>query len=371
MAGDDSLTAALREVREETGLELDPEKGKRVITYRGTDHFSDVWLFRQDCDLKDVMLQEGETCDKMYASKGEILQMLQDGTFVPISHVHQLLQIGERTFVEGILSRMGYGSPLAVTQFQNEEDGGFYNVWRVDYPDQSFVLKRAKGQELSHYRRWFAEPASFAPRLYAATEDYMLMEYVPGNNLMKCSRDDLILALDSLIKMQKKHWDPTPISIPQNRLNRREYLRDPRLEAAYDAYLKIFSQVPGTLCHDDLLPFNVVISDGRAVFIDWEVAGILPYPTSLARLIAHCEEDENTLFYMEEEDKKFAISYYYQHFIAETGIPREEFDCALDLCLLYEYCEWVYVGHKFEATDTDRFRQYYGLATRQAEKLGF
>lgn len=41
------------------------------------------------------------------------------------------------------------------------------------------------------------------------------------------------------------------------------------------------------LCHDDLLPFNVLVSEDRAVLIDWEFAGILPSPASFARLIAH------------------------------------------------------------------------------------
>ena len=64
-------------------------------------------------------------------------------------------------------------------------------------------------------------------------------------------------------------------------------------ERAYEQYLQIYSDVPRTLCHDDLLPFNVLCAKERAVIIDWEYAGILPYPTSLARLIAHCEEDES------------------------------------------------------------------------------
>ena len=97
LAGDDSLTAALREVREETGLTLSPENGKCVITYRGDDHFSDVWLFREEHDLSEVRYQEGETCGAMYAAKEEILQMLEDGRFVPVRHVKEFLQIGAAT----------------------------------------------------------------------------------------------------------------------------------------------------------------------------------------------------------------------------------------------------------------------------------
>ena len=93
LAGDDSMTAAIREMREETGLELDSQKGRCVITYRGDEHFSDVWLFRQDFDLADVKLLEGETCDAIYATASAIRKMLADGTFVPLSHVDRLLRL--------------------------------------------------------------------------------------------------------------------------------------------------------------------------------------------------------------------------------------------------------------------------------------
>lgn len=93
LAGDDSLTAALREVREETGLTLEAENGSRVITYRGRDYFTDVWLFRQDFDLADVILLEGETCGVMYASKDEILGLRSDGELVPFGYLDKLFEL--------------------------------------------------------------------------------------------------------------------------------------------------------------------------------------------------------------------------------------------------------------------------------------
>ena len=46
------------------------------------------------------------------------------------------------------------------------------------------------------------------------------------------------------------------------------------LEQAYERYLRIYSDIPRTLCHDDLLPFNVICAEKRAVIIDWEYAGM-------------------------------------------------------------------------------------------------
>ena len=92
LAGDDSLTAAMREVREETGLTLDPKKGRVLFTLQGDNYFSDVWLFRQDFDLADVVLQEGETVDKMYADRETILATARSGKFVPCSYLQRLFE---------------------------------------------------------------------------------------------------------------------------------------------------------------------------------------------------------------------------------------------------------------------------------------
>lgn len=90
LAGDDSLTAAMREVREETGLILRPERGKLILQCKGENYFGDYWLFRQDFDLNDVVLQEGETCDKMYADEQTIRAMHSEGKFVPCRYLDKL-----------------------------------------------------------------------------------------------------------------------------------------------------------------------------------------------------------------------------------------------------------------------------------------
>lgn len=89
-AGDDSLTAVLREVKEETGLSLNPDKGELLFTLKRKDSFKDIWLFRQDFDINDVVLQPGETTDKRYADALEILQMHSRGDFVPFDYLERI-----------------------------------------------------------------------------------------------------------------------------------------------------------------------------------------------------------------------------------------------------------------------------------------
>lgn len=99
LAGDDSLSAAIREVREETGLRLLPENGNCVLSYLRDDCFVDIWLFRQDFDLSEVILLEGETCDAMYATAEKIRQLKSEGVLVPFSYLEELLAIAENAEV--------------------------------------------------------------------------------------------------------------------------------------------------------------------------------------------------------------------------------------------------------------------------------
>jgi len=85
LTGEDSLTAALREFREECGIALDPACGQIVLTERREDgfcnDFCDVWLFRQDIDPADFVPQPGETVCAKLATAEEILQMHDIGIF--------------------------------------------------------------------------------------------------------------------------------------------------------------------------------------------------------------------------------------------------------------------------------------------------
>ena len=91
VAGDDSLTAALREMREETGLELDPACGQVLMTKTGDYYIADIWLFEQDLDLTQAVLQENETCGIRWATEEEMLAMDAEGLFVPYSYLSEFL----------------------------------------------------------------------------------------------------------------------------------------------------------------------------------------------------------------------------------------------------------------------------------------
>lgn len=92
VAGEDSLTAAVREVEEETGLKLDPEKGEFLFRYGGEHFLCDVWLFRQELDPARAVLQEGETDGVMLASAAEIRALEAADAFVKFEYLDRVLE---------------------------------------------------------------------------------------------------------------------------------------------------------------------------------------------------------------------------------------------------------------------------------------
>jgi len=91
LAGEDGLTAALREVREETGIRLDPEKGERLFRFSGAHYHCDVWRFRQDFDIEEVVLQPGETADARFAGPRTIRQLNEKGRFFCFEDMERVL----------------------------------------------------------------------------------------------------------------------------------------------------------------------------------------------------------------------------------------------------------------------------------------
>lgn len=263
----------------------------------------------------------------------------------------------------------------AVQQMAYEEGGGFYSAWRITDAHGAYLLKVAGENELGVYRR-LGNKSDALPRFFGAApyhnKTYILLEFVEGRSLMRCERGDLVRVLDAMIALQDVYWDTrkrvgrsVTRTLPRLR-QRRVYLPEPELRTVYDRFLALYPTLHRTLCHDDLLPFNLILGDGRTVFIDWEEAGVLPYPAMLSRLLAHGSEQGETPFYMTAADKAFAMDYY-ERFIAHRGIPRDEYAQAMALFRFFELTEWVYVYRKYRKK-SDALYEYYLTQAQNAAK---
>ncbi len=90
MAGEDSITAIMREIREETGVVLRPEDGRLLRSYkRGpkpsweNPGFLDVWVFDADVPAKQIRLRLGETCAASWETREGIMRLIESGQFTP------------------------------------------------------------------------------------------------------------------------------------------------------------------------------------------------------------------------------------------------------------------------------------------------
>lgn len=95
MAGEDSRTAVLREVREETGLDVSGWDGGYLFSYRRDNpeekdnYFVDVYRFTGEFTEADLHLQEEETDGWMLADIDRIRALADEGIFLHYDSIRQ------------------------------------------------------------------------------------------------------------------------------------------------------------------------------------------------------------------------------------------------------------------------------------------
>ncbi len=88
MAGEESLEAVIREVKEETGLDVTNAEGGYMFSYHrenpgeGDNYFVDIYRFVLDFDESDLKLQEAETLGYQLATAEEIRALAEQGIFL-------------------------------------------------------------------------------------------------------------------------------------------------------------------------------------------------------------------------------------------------------------------------------------------------
>lgn len=98
-AGEDSREAVLREVREETGLDVSGWDGGYMFTYhrenpgKGDNYFVDVYRFIGDFTEEDIHLQEEETAGYMLAAKEEIEGFAREGIFLHYDSIKEVFEL--------------------------------------------------------------------------------------------------------------------------------------------------------------------------------------------------------------------------------------------------------------------------------------
>lgn len=96
MAGEDSRDAVIREVKEETGLDVSNAEGGYVFSYhrenpgQGDNYFVDIYRFVMDFEENDVHIQENEALGFKLATHDEIKALADQGIFLHYDSIKQV-----------------------------------------------------------------------------------------------------------------------------------------------------------------------------------------------------------------------------------------------------------------------------------------
>ena len=83
-AGEDSLTAIVRELWEETGIRADPKDFEKINEGRDQIAFYDFYCLRNNTPLSEIRLLPGETDGVMWADRERIHDMIRTGEICKI-----------------------------------------------------------------------------------------------------------------------------------------------------------------------------------------------------------------------------------------------------------------------------------------------
>ncbi|MGV8981435.1 NUDIX hydrolase [Clostridium sp.] len=93
--GDTSEKAAIRETKEELGIDLDMSKSKLLFTVEFSRGFDDIWLVRQNVDINDLKLQYEEVADAKWVAESEIRELILKGEFIAYDYIEKIFEIGK------------------------------------------------------------------------------------------------------------------------------------------------------------------------------------------------------------------------------------------------------------------------------------
>ena len=82
IAGESSLHAILREMREELGIEFKEEEAIFLKEYKGDVYFKDFWLFKTNVKPEELTFPDGESIAAKWVTIDEMMEMQENGEWV-------------------------------------------------------------------------------------------------------------------------------------------------------------------------------------------------------------------------------------------------------------------------------------------------
>ena len=86
LAGETSKEGILRELKEELGVTFKPEEAiflKEVKREKVPQNFKDLWLFRKDINIEDLIFPDGEATEAKWVNIDEFIKMFNNNEIIP------------------------------------------------------------------------------------------------------------------------------------------------------------------------------------------------------------------------------------------------------------------------------------------------
>lgn len=85
-AGETSIEGAIRELKEELGIEIKKEELEFIASYKRPRDYADVWLLIKNIDINDITIAEDEVQDVKWVTIKEFEKMLENNQAVKSSY---------------------------------------------------------------------------------------------------------------------------------------------------------------------------------------------------------------------------------------------------------------------------------------------
>ena len=95
LIGETSAMGAIRETKEELGIDLQMDKGEIIFTVKFSRGFDDHWLVKQNIEAEQLKLQYEEVADAKWATIEEIYELVDSGDFIPYYILETLFEISK------------------------------------------------------------------------------------------------------------------------------------------------------------------------------------------------------------------------------------------------------------------------------------
>lgn len=81
ISGEDSYTAANRELYEELGIKSNKQTLKKLTRMRRRNSLLDIWFINTDIQISNLRLQKDEVAEARWVSRNEFKQMIKNGQY--------------------------------------------------------------------------------------------------------------------------------------------------------------------------------------------------------------------------------------------------------------------------------------------------